>query len=95
MTIELIIIGDEILNGRTLDANLAWMAPWLFQKGLNLNHVTMVRDEPTQMIEAMNTAWKRSQIIITSGGIGPTRDDLTKSMMAEFAGKTLGEDANA
>lgn len=95
MTIELIIIGDEILNGRTLDANLAWMAPWLFQKGLNLGHVTMVRDEPTQMIEAMTTAWKRSKIIITSGGIGPTLDDLTKAIMAEFAGKTLGEDANA
>lgn len=95
MTIELIIIGDEILNGRTQDANLAWLAPWLFRQGLNLKYVTIVRDEPTQMLEAMKTAWSRSQIILTSGGIGPTLDDLTKPTMAEFAGKPLVEDSKA
>ncbi len=95
MTIELIIIGDEILSGRTQDANLAWFAPWLFKKGLSLSHVSIVKDDPEQILTAFKTAWQRSTIIITSGGIGPTLDDLTKTIMAEFAGKSLKEDATA
>lgn len=95
MTIELIIIGDEILNGRTQDANLAWFAPWLFKRGLNLSNVTIVRDDQAQMLAALEAAWKRSDIVITSGGIGPTLDDLTKAVIADFAGKRLVEDSKA
>src|SRR5690606_9678149 len=95
MAIELIIIGDEILNGRTVDANMAWLAPWLFRRGLNLKHVTIVGDTREEILQAYETAWQRSKIIFTSGGIGPTKDDLTKAMMAEFAGKKLSEDAKA
>ncbi len=95
MTIELIIIGDEILSGRTQDANLAWIAPWLFRKGLSLSHVSIVKDDPKQMLETFKAAWQRSDIVITSGGIGPTLDDLTKTIMAEFAQKTLKADPKA
>lgn len=95
MTIELIIIGDEILNGRTVDANLAWLAPWLFKRGLKLDYVSVVGDNPSDIVAAFETAWKRSTIILTSGGIGPTQDDLTKSMLAQFSGKSLIESAVA
>lgn len=95
MAIELIIIGDEILSGRTVDANLAWFAPWLFRRGLNLKHVTVVGDNREEILKAYSTAWQRSQIILTSGGIGPTKDDLTKFMMAEFAGKKLQANSQA
>src|SRR5690606_14774692 len=95
MPIELIIIGDEILNGKTPDANLAWLAPWLFRRGLKLNITSVVRDEPQAIISALELAWQRSSIIITSGGIGPTLDDLTKSALAEFSGRSLREDSAA
>lgn len=95
MTIELIIIGDEILNGRTVDANLAWLAPWLFKQGLKLGNVAIVRDDQEQMLKALELAWSRSDIVLTSGGIGPTLDDLTKTVLAEFAGKKLCEDRQA
>lgn len=95
MAIELIIIGDEILSGRTVDANMAWLAPWLFRRGLNLKHVTVVGDSREEILKAYATAWQRSEIILTSGGIGPTKDDLTKSMMAEFSGKKLCESESA
>ncbi|MBH47305.1 MAG: hypothetical protein CME71_03950 [Halobacteriovorax sp.] len=91
MTIELIIIGDEILNGRTVDANLPWLAPWLFKQGLKLGNVSIVRDDQAQMLAALELAWSRSDIVLTSGGIGPTLDDLTKTVLAEFAGKKLQE----
>ncbi|MFX3675643.1 MAG: nicotinamide-nucleotide amidohydrolase family protein [bacterium] len=89
MTIELIIIGDEILNGRTIDANLAWLAPWLFKQGLKLGNVSIVRDDQAQMLTALEFAWSRSNVVLTSGGIGPTLDDLTKTVLAEFADKKL------
>lgn len=95
MNIELIIIGDEILNGRTIDANLAWLAPWLFRRGLKLTYASVVRDDHKAMLAALETAWARSQIVLTSGGIGPTLDDLTKSILAEFAGKQLVENQQA
>lgn len=89
MTIELVIIGDEILSGRTVDANLAWFAPWLTKRGLQLDYVTIVHDSKKDILTALETAWQRSDVVITSGGIGPTLDDVTKSVLAEFAQKKI------
>jgi nicotinamide-nucleotide amidase len=89
MQIELIIIASEILNGKIQDLNTVWLSRFLFQQGYFLQFVTIISDDETIMLEAFKKAFERSQIIITSGGLGPTKDDLTKDIVAKLVGKNL------
>lgn len=78
LNIELILIGDELLNGHKKDANLPQLTTYLAAKGLKLRFVQMISDNISEISSAFKLAAQRSSIIITSGGLGPTLDDLTK-----------------
>ena len=82
----LVIIGDEILSGRTEDKNLAYLAKWLGNLGINLSEVRVVLDNESDIIESVNSLRKRYDYVFTTGGIGPTHDDIT----AESVSKAFG-----
>jgi molybdenum cofactor synthesis domain-containing protein len=82
----LVIIGNEILSGRTQDANLAYLAKWLNQQGIRLHEVRVVADETDDIVAAVNTCRARYDYVFTTGGIGPTHDDITVDAMAAAFG---------
>ena len=83
---SLIIIGDEILSGRTEDKNLAYLAKWLGKLGINLSEVRVVLDDEEEIIEAVNYLRKKYDYVFTTGGIGPTHDDITTESVAKAFG---------
>ena len=83
---SLIIIGDEILSGRTEDKNLVYLAKWLGKLGINLSEVRVVLDEEEEIIEAVNALRKKYDYVFTTGGIGPTHDDITTESVAKAFG---------
>ncbi len=85
----LIIIGDEILSGRTQDANLNYLAKWLGMRGVNLAEVRVVSDDKPAIIAAVNAVRPLYDYIFTTGGIGPTHDDITADCIAEAFGVPL------
>jgi molybdenum cofactor synthesis domain-containing protein len=82
----LLIIGNEILSGRTQDANLAYLAKWLNQQGIRLHQVRVVADETPEIVEAVNALRAAYDYVFTTGGIGPTHDDITVDAMAAAFG---------
>jgi len=89
MKATLITIGDEILIGQTIDTNSAWMGKELNQIGIIVHEIISISDTPEHVIQAIETSMKSSDIILTTGGLGPTKDDLTKETLAEYFGKNL------
>lgn len=89
LKIELILIGDELLNGHKKDANLNQLTQFLSLKGLSLSFVQLVGDKSNHIESAFQLASSRSQIIISSGGLGPTLDDLTKEALSVCFGIPL------
>lgn len=85
-TAALIIIGDEILSGRTQDKNIAQIALWLNVQGIRLKEVRVVPDEQDAIVEAVNALRVRHNYLFTTGGIGPTHDDITVDAMAAALG---------
>lgn len=85
-TAALIVIGDEILSGRTHDKNIAQVATWLGIQGIRLKEVRVVADETPAIVEAVNTLRARNDYLFTTGGIGPTHDDITVDAIAEALG---------
>ena len=83
-TTELITIGDEILIGQVVDTNSAWMAQELNREGFQIVRITSVPDIQEQIIEAFTNAFKRADVVLVTGGIGPTKDDITKQTLCEF-----------
>ncbi len=84
MKAELITIGDELLIGQVVDTNSAWMAGKLNESGIDVIRITSIGDEREEIISALNEARKRAVIILITGGIGPTPDDVTKETLAEY-----------
>ena len=84
MLVEIITIGDEILIGQIVDTNSAWMARQLNQIGLKVKQVTSVSDEAGHIIDALDAARQRANIILMTGGLGPTKDDITKLTLAKY-----------
>ena len=78
-----IIIGDEVLSGRTTDKNLNFLATELTKMGINLKEVRVVPDDENEIVEAVNVLRKKFQYVFTSGGIGPTHDDITSASIAK------------
>ncbi len=74
LTVSMIVIGDEILNGRTTDLNGSWLSKFLFKKGLEFKSLRFIRDNAEEMTAALSASFFDSDIVITSGGIGPTLD---------------------
>ncbi|WP_037466873.1 competence/damage-inducible protein A [Sphingobium herbicidovorans] len=85
-TAALIVIGDEILSGRTQDKNVAQIAAWLNVQGIRLREVRVVADESDAIVEAVNTLRARNDYLFTTGGIGPTHDDITVDAIAMALG---------
>lgn len=79
----LLVIGDEILSGRTQDKNIAQVASWLGVQGIRLSEVRVVADDTAAIVEAVNALRARNDYLFTTGGIGPTHDDITVDAVAE------------
>ncbi|MGH7852857.1 MAG: CinA family nicotinamide mononucleotide deamidase-related protein, partial [Candidatus Binatia bacterium] len=92
-TAEIVAIGSELLLGQIVDTNSAWMAQRLTALGVNLYFKSVVGDNPGRMKQVISRALERADIVITSGGIGPTQDDLTREIVAEVTGQKLVQDA--
>jgi nicotinamide-nucleotide amidase len=88
-TAEIVAIGSELLLGQIVDTNSAWMAQRLTALGVNLYFKSVVGDNPGRMREVIQRALERADIVITSGGLGPTQDDLTREVVAEVTGRKL------
>lgn len=89
---EIVAIGSELLLGQIVDTNSAWMAQRLTALGVNLYFTSVVGDNPGRMREVIQRALERADIVITSGGLGPTQDDLTREIVAEVTGRKLVPD---
>ena len=85
-TAALVVIGDEILSGRTHDKNIAQVATWLQVQGIRLREVRVVADDPDAIGEAVNELRARNDYLFTTGGIGPTHDDITVDAISAALG---------
>ena len=92
---SLVIIGDEILSGRTEDKNLPYLAKWLGKLGIHLSEVRVVLDDEKEIIESVNTLRKKYDYVFTTGGIGPTHDDITTDSIAKAFGVKTRIDGDA
>src|SRR3972149_2311054 len=89
MKAEIISIGTELLLGETTDTNAAYLASQLPPLGIDLYWISQVDDNQSRLIEVLERAWQRSGLILTTGGLGPTEDDLTREAIAEMLGEKL------
>ncbi|MCZ7571733.1 MAG: CinA family nicotinamide mononucleotide deamidase-related protein [Ardenticatenaceae bacterium] len=89
MNVEIVTIGTELLLGQIVDTNAAWLAQQLAELGLNLYRKTTVGDNSERIVAALREALERSQVVITSGGLGPTVDDKTREAVARATGREL------
>ena len=94
-TAALVVIGDEILSGRTHDKNIAQLASWLGVQGIRLREVRVVPDVTEAIVEAVNALRVKHDYLFTTGGIGPTHDDITIDSIAEAVGVAVVEHPEA
>ena len=81
MFAELITIGDELLIGQVVDTNSAWMGRELNNIGIEVLRIVSVRDREEEILEAIDNAMKRVNIVLVTGGLGTTKDDITKQTL--------------
>ncbi len=86
---EIITIGDEILYGQIVDTNSAWLGTELTNIGIKVKQITSVSDDAAHIVSALDEASNRADIILITGGLGPTKDDLTKHVLADYFHTTL------
>jgi nicotinamide-nucleotide amidase len=84
MNIDIITIGDEILIGQIVDTNSAWMAQKLNEEGINVRQITSISDDPEHITESFTEAAKRVNLVLVTGGLGPTKDDKTKDTICSY-----------
>ena len=84
MNAEIITIGDEILIGQITDTNSQWIAAELNKIGVSVHQISSVQDERTHILTALEEAQERADIVLITGGLGPTKDDITKKTIADF-----------
>jgi len=90
VTAAILVIGDEILSGRTKDKNIGYIAEYLTNIGVDLKEVRVVADEEADIVAALNALRARYDYVFTTGGIGPTHDDITADSVAKAFGVTIG-----
>ena len=95
VTAAVLVIGDEILSGRTKDKNIGYIAEYLTGIGIDLKEVRVVPDEEAAIVEAVNALRRRFTYVLTTGGIGPTHDDITAECVAKAFGVPIGYDPRA
>lgn len=86
MTVHIVTIGDELLIGQVIDTNSAKMAHYLLEIGARVTGKTAVGDSHEDIIEAVSAATRKADVVLVSGGLGPTKDDVTKKALADFYG---------
>lgn len=84
MKIEIISIGDELLIGQTINTNAAWMGEELSKMGAGIEYCTVIRDEKESMVNAFDLALSRVDVVLVTGGLGPTKDDITKHVLCDY-----------
>ena len=87
--VEIITIGDELLIGQVIDTNSSWMAPELNKRGFDIRYKTTVGDNEEDILDAFERALSRVPIVLVTGGIGPTKDDITKKTLCKFFDTSL------
>src|ERR1700752_3784434 len=95
VTAGILVIGDEILSGRTKDKNIGFIAEYLCALGIDLKEVRVVGDEESDIVAAVNACRARYTYLFTTGGIGPTHDDITADCVAKAFGVSIGHDPRA
>jgi len=95
VTAGLLVIGDEILSGRTKDKNIGYLAEFLTNIGIDLKEVRVVADDEAAIVEALNALRTRYTYVFTTGGIGPTHDDITADSVAKAFGVSIDHDPRA
>ncbi len=95
MLAEVISIGDELTSGQRLDTNSQWLSTRLGELGVEVRFHTTVADELAANVAVFRAAIERADIVVASGGLGPTADDLTREALAVATGRTLELDAKA
>ncbi len=95
VTAAILVIGDEILSGRTKDKNIGYIAEYLTNIGIDLKEVRVVADEEADIVAALNALRHRYTYVFTTGGIGPTHDDITADCVAKAFGVTIDVDPRA
>ena len=89
MQVEIITIGDEILIGQIVDTNSAWMAQQLNLSGFSVKQISSVSDNETHILKALTEASSRAGVVIITGGLGPTKDDITKKTLCKYFNTSL------
>src|SRR4028118_408832 len=95
VTAALLVIGDEILSGRTKDKNIGYIAEYLTGIGIDLKEVRVVPDVEGEIVAAVNALRRRYTYLFTTGGIGPTHDDITADSIAKAFGVSIDIDERA
>ena len=88
-TVEIITIGDELLIGQVIDTNSPWMSRKLNAAGFDVRYKTTVGDDESDLLDAFEKALARAQVVLVTGGIGPTKDDITKKTLCKFFNTSL------
>src|ERR1700751_5820938 len=95
VTAAILVVGDEILSGRTKDKNIGYIAEYLTTIGVDLREVRVVPDIEEEIIAALNALRRRYTYLFTTGGIGPTHDDITADCVAKAFGVAIDYDPRA
>ncbi|MDP4289169.1 MAG: molybdopterin-binding protein, partial [Bacteroidota bacterium] len=89
MTAEIITIGDELLIGQVVNTNASYIAKVLNETGISVARTTTIGDNRAAILAAFRAAWKQHEVVIVTGGLGPTHDDISKDLVAKFFRKKL------
>lgn len=94
MKVEIISIGDELLIGQTVNTNASWMGEQLALSGISVEFVSVIRDHRAHITDAFERALERVDVVLVTGGLGPTKDDITKDVICDFFETQLVENAD-
>ena len=89
MIVELISTGSELLLGDTVNTNVSWLAQELNKLGYTIAHQSVVGDNPKRMAEVFQLASSRADIVLSTGGLGPTQGDITRNVLADSVGRKI------
>jgi len=95
MKVEIITIGDELLIGQVVDTNSAWMAEQINLLGINVHQITSISDNREHILSTLREASLRADVLLITGGLGPTNDDITKDVLSEYFDSPLVFNADA
>jgi molybdenum cofactor synthesis domain-containing protein len=95
VTAAILVIGDEILSGRTKDRNIGYIAEYVGRIGIEVREARVVPDDETEIVAALNALRARYDYVFSTGGIGPTHDDITADCVAKAFGVAIDEDPRA